>query len=176
MMSQPVYFAQPLVYPQEFDPARPVSQPVTWSRPAQVQAAPAAVDSSPRPAPAARQVIRAKGAEEPSPSQLPANVDAATALTIPSPEELGILPAPSAETNRLDWAQVHRDLERLATITYRLDKLPQGGCRFTCLLATSHPGLSHRVEAEAASEAEAVRLALDKAKEWSAGKQREDFE
>jgi hypothetical protein len=69
--------------------------------------------------------------------------------------------------NGADWTQAHRDLERLASISYQLDKLPEGGCRFTCLLLTSQPGFTHRVEAEAATEAEAVRLVLDKAKEWA---------
>jgi hypothetical protein len=167
MMSQPVYVTPMQGYPMGFDSVPQGNQTMPWSRPAQPQSAPASFISTPRPAPAARPIVRAKGAEEPFPSQPLASADATTALTIPPPEELGISPAPLAEMNGADWTQAHRDLERLASISYQLDKLPEGGCRFTCLLLTSQPGFTHRVEAEAATEAEAVRLVLDKAKEWA---------
>jgi hypothetical protein len=83
---------------------------------------------------------------------------------------MGITLAPPAETKDRNWEWAHRELASLDPISYRLDRLPEGGCRFTCLLPTSQRGLTHRVEAEAATEAEAVQLVLDKAKEWSARK------
>jgi hypothetical protein len=43
----------------------------------------------------------------------------------------------------------------------------QGGCKITCLLPTSRQGVHHRIEAQAANEAEAVRMTLARAEEWA---------
>jgi hypothetical protein len=165
MMIQPVYQAPTRVYPAEYAPAGWANQSVGWSAPA--QAAPAsAIAVSPR-APSSRPIIRAKGPDEPLSSQQPPGTGSAVPLTIPPPEQLGISLPSVPKTNAPNWVE---ELERLAAISYRLDKLAEGGCRFTCLLPTSHPGFNHRVEAEAATETEAVRLVLDKAREWAADK------
>jgi hypothetical protein len=169
MMTQPVYLAPSQGYPVEYAPAPWANQPAQWSGPAQPQAAPASFVSAPPRAPASRPVFRAKGADDPPASPRPANTGTAT-LTIPPPEQLGISLAPQADTPSPNWVQAHRELERLAAVSYRLDKVSEGGCRFICLLPTSQPGFTHRVEAEAATEAEAVRMVLDKAREWSAAK------
>ncbi|MCI0456012.1 MAG: hypothetical protein L0Z62_03410 [Gemmataceae bacterium] len=75
--------------------------------------------------------------------------------------------SPRADTGSLDWTAVHRRLDLLGATCLHLEKLPQGGCRFTCLLPTTQPSRNHRIETQAASEAEAVRLALQKAEEWA---------
>lgn len=84
-------------------------------------------------------------------------------LRLPTPEQLGV-----AVTAAADWSAAHRRFEQMGAVCFRLEKLAHGGCRVSCVLPTTQPDLSHRVEAEASSEAEAVRLALDKAEEWSA--------
>jgi hypothetical protein len=48
-----------------------------------------------------------------------------------------------------------------------MEKLDQGGFRFLCLLPTGKPGCNHRVEAVAASEADAIRLVLHKSEDWT---------
>jgi hypothetical protein len=91
-------------------------------------------------------------------------------LSIPTPEQLGIGPTVDSNRSDLDWTDAHRRLERLGAVGFRLDKLEAGGCHFACLLPTRQPGLTHRVEADAATSAEAVRLVLGQAEQWvSAG-------
>ena len=88
-------------------------------------------------------------------------------MSIPSPEELGVLAAkPVVAGVELDWAAVHRRLQELGADFLR-QKLPEGGYRFTCLMPTNQPNRLHRVEAEAATEAEAVQLALNQANKWA---------
>jgi hypothetical protein len=52
-------------------------------------------------------------------------------------------------------------------VCFHLEKLTPGGYRFSCLLPTAQPGRTHRIEAEAVTETEVVRLALAKAEEWA---------
>jgi hypothetical protein len=54
----------------------------------------------------------------------------------------------------------------LNAVGFQLDQLPGGTVRFSCLLPTAQAGGPHRVEAQAATEAEAVRLVLDQASRW----------
>jgi hypothetical protein len=89
-------------------------------------------------------------------------------IRFPSPDQLGIA-RPSDAAGTTDWSAVHRQLDRLGALCVHLEKV-EGGCRFTCLLPTTHPERTHRVEAVAGSEAEAVRLALDKCAEWTGGR------
>jgi hypothetical protein len=85
---------------------------------------------------------------------------------MPSPEELGIACAKPVSHGDADWSLAYRRLQDLGAFCFQLDKLPQGGYRCTCLLPTSQPDRNHRIEAPAATEAAAVRLALDKAEQW----------
>jgi hypothetical protein len=89
---------------------------------------------------------------------------------MPSPEQLGVARPAPAECADTDWAAVHRRLERLGAVCFRLDQLPQGSHRASCLLPTDRPGHTHHIEAEAATAAEAVQLAVARAEAWAAGK------
>ena len=89
---------------------------------------------------------------------------------MPSPEQLGVDDARSAAGDGPDWTLFHRRLDQLGACSIHLDKLPAGGCRFTCLLPTGRRDRFHRVESQAATEAEAVQLALDDAEKWVGGK------
>jgi hypothetical protein len=71
---------------------------------------------------------------------------------------------PAADT---DWTAALHRLDQLGATSIHRDKLPQGGCRLSCLLPTGQPGRTHRIDAQAASDAEALRLALEKAEEWA---------
>jgi hypothetical protein len=147
--SPPPFVGQPM-----FPPAQPVFQPAP-----QPQAPP------PYPAVAQAQpparVVRGQAPEEP-PARLPVTAPRPAPLTLPPPEALGVAAARPADGDTL-----HRRLEQLGALSFQVDRLPQGGYRVNCSLPTSQPGRSHRIEVQAASAAEATRLALDKAEEWA---------
>jgi hypothetical protein len=89
---------------------------------------------------------------------------------MPTPDQLGISCAKVADADAADWTTARRRLDRLGAVCFHLEKLAQGGYRFTCLFPTTQPKRTHRVEAVAATEAEVVRLVLDKSEEWAAGR------
>jgi hypothetical protein len=91
-------------------------------------------------------------------------------LRIPSPEELGVTTAKLAEPASIDWTAVHQQLNQLGATCFHSDQLAAGEYRITCLLPTGEPGRSHRIEAQAGTEAEAVRLVLTQANAWAAGR------
>jgi len=170
IMSQPVYLPSPPIYAPASYPAVPaMASPGAWTgRPAQTVPAPASANlaraqqpSTPRP------IFRAKGPDEPTPTPaLYGPASRAMPLSIPTPEQLGIVPTVDSNGSDLDWTDAHRRLERLGAIGFRLDKPEAGGYHFACLLPTRQPGLTHRVEADAATSAEAVRLVLSQAEQW----------
>jgi hypothetical protein len=123
--------------------------------------APVAQQQTPRP------IFRAHAPDDPAPAPRPRP----TTLTLPSPEELGVS-ARTTTANDADWTVVlHRRLKSLGATCFQIEQTQQGnGCRITCLLPTRELGRTHRIEASAASEAEAARLALAQAEQW-AGKQ-----
>jgi hypothetical protein len=89
-------------------------------------------------------------------------------LTLPPPEQLGIgIPRPVPAGN-LDWNVVHGRLRQLGSLTFQLQKGPEGGYRFLCLLPTRQPDRARRIEASAATEAEAVQSVLAQAEQWAA--------
>jgi hypothetical protein len=81
---------------------------------------------------------------------------------MPSPERLGVGLHRPAAGGALDWAVVGRQLQQVGASGSHLDRVHEG-FRFTCWLPGSQPGVSRRVEATAATEAEAARLALERA-------------
>jgi hypothetical protein len=90
-----------------------------------------------------------------------------TTLHIPSPEELGVAAVGPAARPNIDWTAVHERLDRLGATCFHKETLAEGGCRITCLLPTGEANRHHRIEAQADSEAEAIRLTLAKADEWA---------
>src|SRR5262245_46554723 len=112
-----------------FAPGPMPAQPATYAPvPAQPQQ-PAFVQQQPPPP----RVLRGQAAEEPR----PAPVESRPApLSMPSPEELGVAAArPAAGAPGLDAA--HRRLEQLGATCFHLERLPEGGCRATCVLPTA---------------------------------------
>ena len=85
---------------------------------------------------------------------------------MPTPEQLGVAPALARAEVDFDWTAAQRRLDRLGAVCFHMDKLESGNCRFTCILPTRQPGLTHRVEAEAATAGEAVGLVLGQAEQW----------
>jgi hypothetical protein len=88
-------------------------------------------------------------------------------LKIPSPEQLGITSAVPVGSSSPDWGEIHRRLARLGAICLHQEKLADGSCRFSCVLPTSEAGRVHRVEARAATDAQAALLVVESAETWA---------
>lgn len=151
------YAAQP-AYPQAYPAQQPGAanwsgQPQAWTQPA-----PASAVAATTPAPKFRMQM-AEETPAPAPPR-PAFV------RMPTPTELGVTEAP-AQGGAPPWTKVHQRLEQLGASSYHLDRLPQGGYRFTCFLPTHQTDTAHRIQADAASEGQAISLVLDKAEEWA---------
>lgn len=102
-----------------------------------------------RPVPAQPIPRVARGAR---PSEAPAG-----SVAIPTPEELGITRARSLAPS-LDWSATRSQLSELGITRFEVEPLANGGARFSCWLGGT------KVYADGASEAEAVRLCLDRAR------------
>lgn len=124
-----------------------------------------------QPRPQAQQPSAVRGqapaAEQPRPK---ASASLAP-LTLPTPEQLGVgatrKPAPALAVNatarpsaEVDWAATRKKLQELGAVSFRLDQLPAGRARFQVWL----PDQSAAVQADGASESEAVRDCLDRAR------------
>lgn len=83
-----------------------------------------------------------------------------TVLRMPSPEELG-LGASKSHRDEVDWMKVRERVQALGLSSFHLQKLPEGGFRFVCLVPTKNG--DHRIQAESISEAEAIERALTQA-------------
>jgi hypothetical protein len=126
-----------------------------------------------------RPLIRLKGPDEddPAPTRLATRPASPVRLRLPSPGELGLqgVGAAHSETSGakavVDWADVHRRLDRLGALSFHQEKLPEGGYRVTFLLPSDQPNRAHQIDARAETVAEAVGLALERAEKW--GEQRD---
>ena len=168
-MSQPVYLPSVPNYPVTSYPAAPpMVPPGTWSGPAaRAISAPASANAVRAPsASAPRPIFRAKGPDDPAPAAAFSSSAARLPLSMPTPEQLGVAPALVRAEADFDWAAAQRRLDRLGVVCLHMDKLDNGNCRFTCILPTRQPGLTHRVEAEAATSQEAASLVLSQAEQW----------
>ena len=98
-------------------------------------------------------------------------------LQLPSPEELGLgaeKPAPvresksesSSESKVVDWTALHARLDRLRATSFMVQRPSTQLVRIISLFPVAENRV-HRVEASAATEAEAVRLFLEQVDEWS---------
>jgi hypothetical protein len=109
-----------------------------------------------------RVVIRGQSGSEPA---QPAK------LTIPTPEELGLLqptpppPAP-ASSAEVDWTAARDRLEKYGAVHYRLERV-EDGWRFVCALPhPEKPNAQHQFEVRAASDREAMATLLQRVEEW----------
>lgn len=168
-------------YPVESYPPSFMNQPVPRyvNQPAPRYAnQPALPHNSPRPAAVRSAVpvmppvaaVRPTGASRPTPPVVRAQMEeesrpAPARLTLPSPEQLG-LASPTSTGEATDWSKAHQRLDQLGAVCFHLDKLPKG-CRVVCLLPTTQENRLHRIEVEAGSETEAVRLAIERAEAWT---------
>jgi hypothetical protein len=108
---------------------------------------------------------------QPPPQPIPATVRGvsqepppAPKFVLPRPEALGIAkslnvaPTPAA-SSQVDWNQIQARMERLGVLTYSKARMSSGGVRVTMTL----PGVSAPVEAQGATEAAAILVALQQA-------------
>ncbi|MCC6419981.1 MAG: hypothetical protein IT429_17230 [Gemmataceae bacterium] len=155
--------------PAPFVPQTPAPAPTP---PAQALNLPAA---APAPPLAAAPAPPPAAAPAPPPAVARGKIDdpalawsASARLTLPPPEQLGIAAAPpvaaGAPPASVDWNTTHAQLRTLGAVGIQLARLPAGEYRFGFLLPTDRADVTRHVEAVGATEAEAVRLALDRAR------------
>lgn len=92
-------------------------------------------------------------------------------LSMPSPEELGLV-APATKSAAVpacaDWPAARARLDKLGAVFYRLEKEQAGGFRFSCALPHAKGGATQQqFEARAASEQDAIRLAMQQVEAWA---------
>ncbi len=116
--------------------------------------------SNPRP------VFRGQADDDPAPQRRAVSNPRPAPLSMPSPEALG-LAEEHAQSRPIDWTAVHGRLDQLGARCFQLDRPTPGVFRITCLLPTNQPGRTHRIEAQAGSETEVIRLTLAEAEEWA---------
>jgi len=170
MMSAPTF--APTYPPGGYGQPAFVNQPMAPSYPGGMAAAPQAAPPSVPAVPAAprQPIFRGKRPDDPDPVARPTLADRKPApLVMPTPEQLGI-DASRLAVGGADWTAAHRRLQQLGVTCFHLETLPDGGCRFVCMLPTGTQSRLHRVEVQAATEAEAVCLALDDAEQWAGQK------
>lgn len=139
------------VLPPGYYPYQPVAQPTRQPILPRRQAAPMARNGGTQQS-AAQGKVRLQGQDNEAATRpnLPP-------LPMPTPEELG-LGAKSNRTGEVDWTGVRQRLERVSASSFHLQKVSTG-FRFSCVVPNA-AGERRRVEAEAASEAEAIDRAL----------------
>jgi hypothetical protein len=89
------------------------------------------------------------------------------AVRIPSPEEVGVAPPVKQASAKTDWNAAHERLERLGAISLQTIRLDDSRYRVTFMLRTNQPDRVQHVEAVAATEHEALAVALARAENWA---------
>ena len=149
------YAAPPWPGPSQPRPAAsPSWQQPSWQDSAQVR----------QPSPRAP-VVRAKGEDDPAPARPPVAPPAPlpAALSLPSPEQLGVARGNSANRPVVDWGEVQQRLDRLGAISLHQQKLLDGGYRVTCVLPAVQGGRNSQVQADGENLAQAIGRTLDRA-------------
>lgn len=123
----------------------------------------------PAPPPQAAPPVRTAQAAPKAPvirAQAPDDIKPQVRSTVamPSPDQLGVNARPA--DGSCDWTAARRRMQDLGVVTFQVDHPSAERYQFTCLLPTAEAGRTHRIEAQGASEAEAVRRALDEAQRW----------
>ena len=162
MMAPPPGFVQPMP-PVTMPPTYMAAPQAAWSTPTFDQGRPAVPPSPPAP------IVRGQVEEQPLAAPPPPR-NTLKRLEMPSPEELGVARRQESREERPDWTALHRRLDDLGARSIQLEKLARGGYLVSCLLPTSQADRYHRIESEAATEATAVRLAIERVEQWAAAR------
>jgi hypothetical protein len=92
-------------------------------------------------------------------------------LSLPAPEKLGITgqtPAAPTAPSGVDWNAVHAYMKSIGVQEFGLERVPEGGYRFSVVMPTAEAGRSCRIDGAGSTETEAVRVCLDKTYRWLA--------
>ena len=128
---------------------------------------PAGTGLASAPAPAPRQpIIRGQVEEEPLPPAAVETTVLAPPPSLPHPSALGLAAPPS----EMDWTATRQHLRELGVVSFQVGE-QRGSWHFVCQMPTATAGVFHRIESgPAATEAEAVTLALAEAQRWRTGR------
>lgn len=85
---------------------------------------------------------------------------------IPTPEELGIGSTAPAKAEPLDWSAIRRQMTDLGVVRFDVQQLGGGRVRFSCWVGDA----GRLVQADGATEADAVRQGLARAKMQASAK------
>jgi hypothetical protein len=107
-----------------------------------------------------RPVIRGGMPEEKKPTRQDPPV------RLPGPDKLGIAPQTPVDPSALDWNAIHTYTKSIGVLESGTEHLPEGGYRFHVVMPTAEAGRSYRIDGSCATEAEAVRVCLDKVYRW----------
>jgi hypothetical protein len=141
--------------------AQPYSQPIYAPTAQQYVARPPAPPSGgQRSAP--QTLVRGQRPDDPPASER--RPEPRPSLALPAPEQLGIRTAVAPPET--DWNAVHRRLHELGSTAFQ-SRQTADGFVISFLLPTAEAGRNQRIEAQAATEAEAIRLALSRADDWA---------
>ncbi len=122
-----------------------------------------------------RPLVRGQSSEENKPIAPPV---LPTKITLPTPEELDLHPRPpqapsnlasmqSLPARGIDWAVMRQEMDRYRAVSFRLEKTAEGAFRFICALPYPEDANRHRqFEATAATESEAMAMALEQMRQW----------
>jgi hypothetical protein len=93
-----------------------------------------------------------------------------TLLAMPAPRDLGLGTATTpSQDDEIDWKELRHRMQSLGVVGYQAREATGGGWVFACQLKTSDPSRRHRIETPpAATEAQAISLALAEAERWVA--------
>jgi hypothetical protein len=105
--------------------------------------------------------------EPPDPLARPLTQTNSPPLSLPSPEEIGM--AAPRPASKVDWNATHDRLHQLGGVGLRLAQLDDSNMRVSLVMRTNQPNVFHHIDATAATEAEAVTMAMTRAEQWVAG-------
>lgn len=93
-------------------------------------------------------------------------------LSIPSPEELGLLKPQAASTtpasSPLDWTMARDRLEKYGAVHYRLERASDGWCFVCAMPIPAKPNTQQHFEVRAGTDQEAMSVLLQRVEEWRA--------
>jgi hypothetical protein len=101
----------------------------------------------------------------PSPDEVGVVPPAAKGIAMPSPGDIGVVPPAKTAAAKVDWNETRSRLDRLGAIGLQTIQMNDGRHRIAFVLRTRQADQVQHVEATAATEAEAVALALERAEQ-----------
>ncbi len=87
-------------------------------------------------------------------------------VSLPAPDKLGITPQAPVDPNAIDWNAMHAYVKSIGALSFGTDRPTEGGFRCSIVMPTAESGRSYRIDGSGATEAEAVRVCLEKTYRW----------